>query len=95
MRRIGRNIKNISTDASSNSQYASDEVIHATLTPLRSIDAFVERAEVLDKPGGDIVLMLRKAEAELKVDLFLNMRWLMSTLFISNMNQKKVSSPGL
>ena len=31
----------------------------------------MERAEVLDKPGGEIVLLLGESEAELKVDFFL------------------------
>ena len=60
-------IKNTSSDASSNSQRASKEGIHATLTPLRRFDAFAGRAEGIKNPGGDIILVLGKAETELKV----------------------------
>ena len=38
-----------------------------TLNPLGRFYVFTGRAEGLCEPGGDIVLMLGKAEAELKV----------------------------
>ena len=71
MRRIGISIKNISNGARSNSQWSSKEVSHATLTPLGSFGAFWGGAEGIDDPGGNIVIVLGKAEAELKVNVFL------------------------
>ena len=41
-----------------------------TLNPLGRFYVFTGRAEGLCEPGGDIVLMLGKAEAELKVGFF-------------------------
>ena len=71
MHHIGHRIKNISTEASSDSWQDSKEVSHATLTPLRRFDAFAGRAESLGNNGFDIVLVLRNTESELKVELFL------------------------
>ena len=71
MRHIGLGIKKISTDASYNSRWAFKEVIHTTLTPLGSFYAILGRAEFLDNHDVDIVLVLGKAEAELKVGFFL------------------------
>ena len=95
MLRIGISIKNISTDASSNSWRASKEVIHAILTPLGRFDVFVGRSEGLDDPGGDAVLVLEKSEAELKFDFFWKLRGLISKLSISQLNQKKVNPMGM
>ena len=82
MRRIGLRIKNISPGDSSNSQWASKEGIHATLTPLGRFGAFVSIAEGLDEPGSEILLVLGKAEVETKVGFFWKMWGLMSTLLI-------------
>ena len=62
MRHIGISIKKISTDASYNSWKASEEGSYATLTVIDSFDAFAGRAEGLDDPSGDIVLVLGKEE---------------------------------
>ena len=56
---------------------------------------YVGRSDGLDNPGGDIVLVFGKSEAELKVVFFLQIRGRMSMLSISQLNQKKVSPPGL
>ena len=70
MRHICISVKNISTVASSNSQWAFEEVSHTTLTPLGRFDVFAGRADALDNPGGNIVLVLGKLEAELKIIFF-------------------------
>ena len=71
MRHSGLSIKNISTDAISNSWLDFKEGIHTTLTPLGRFDTFTGIAEGLNNPGGDIVLVLGKSEAEPKIDFFL------------------------
>ena len=71
MRRIGLSIENISTGAIFNSRWASEEGSHAILILLGNFDAFAGRAEVLNNSGGDISLVLGKAEVEMKVGFFL------------------------
>ena len=71
MRHIGLIIKTIGTDTSSNSWWSFEEGIHATLTPLSSFDEFVGRSEGINDTGGEIVLVLGKVEAELKVEIYL------------------------
>ena len=68
---IGLSIKKISTDASSNSWWSFKEGIYTTLTLPGRFDAFAGRDEDLDEPGCDIVMVLGKSEAELKIDFFL------------------------
>ena len=70
MRRTRLSIKNISTGVSSNSERVFEEGSHATLTTLGCFYTFAGRAEILDYPRGEILLVLGKAEAELKVDFF-------------------------
>ena len=70
MRPIGLSIENISTDASSNNQLASKEGIHTTHTTLGRFDVFAGRSEGFDNPGGNILLVLGEAEAELKLKSF-------------------------
>ena len=55
---------------------------------------FADRSEGLNKPGGNIVLVLGKAEIELKV-FFLQIQGYMPMMLISQINWKKVSPPGL
>ena len=95
MHRIVISIKNISTDASYNSQWASKEDIHATLTPLGRFYAFAGISEGINNPDGDIIMVLGKSEAEPKVDFFWWIWGLVSTLLISQLNWKKLSPPGL
>ena len=61
MHRIVISIKNISTDASYNSQWASKEDIHATLTPLGRFYAFAGISEGINNPDGDIIMVLGKS----------------------------------
>ena len=63
-------IEKISIGACSNSGWSPEEGSHVTLTPLGRFGVCVGRYDGLDDPGGDIVLVLEKAEAELKVKFF-------------------------
>ena len=63
MRHIGLSIKKIITNASSYNRWASKEGSHNTLTPLGRFGEFEVRAEGLDDPGGEIVLVLEKSES--------------------------------
>ena len=65
MHQIGLSTKKISADAISNSWRASKEGSHATLTPLGRFYAFAGRAEGISDPGGEIILVLGKADTEL------------------------------
>ena len=62
MHHIGISIENISTDASSNSQWASEEGSYATLILIGIFDAFTGKSEGLYDPYCDIVLVLGKGE---------------------------------
>ena len=63
MHQIGLSIKESSTTASSNSLRDFEEGSLTTLTPLGRFDAFGGRAEGLNNPGGEILLVLGKVEA--------------------------------
>ena len=71
MRHISLRIENISTDTISNIKQESKDRSHATIYPLGSFYAFVGRAEGINDPGDNIVLVLGKSEAEPKIDFFL------------------------